>query len=949
MKRMNDPLQDAILNGLYNQDYPGHELLNPKLLQNTKNENIWLTLRHELLHCRNFTWAVAFITQDMLVPLKVVLADLAKRNVSGTLITGDYLGFNDPKVFRELMKIPNLTVKVTSKDGFHAKGYFFKHDHWETVVIGSANFTRSAMLSNYEWALKISSKENAALTKQLAEQLRELKNSSSFLSKNWLEKYEQKWVKPQALPQMRTGASSQIIPNKMQQEALYELKNLIKKGESRGLVVSATGTGKTYLGAFAVKDFKPHKFLYVVHREQIAKKALASFYQIIGGKRQDYGLLTGHKRQLNCKYIFATVQTLSQPDVLDSLKENCFDYILIDEAHRAPAPSYQRIFSKFKPKFWLGMTATPERMDAQDVYRLFDYNLAYEIRLQGALEEKMLTPFHYVGVEDYEVNGESIDETTNLNRLLAPERVDYVLKQLDYYGYCGPQAKGLVFCSRQEEARELARAFSARNHPAVALTNEDNTKKRLQVVKQLEQGQIDYIITVDLFNEGIDIPALNQIIMLRNTQSSIIFIQQLGRGLRKYPGKDYVTVIDFIGNYKNNYLIPISLNHDASRSQDKARQESLLPGFIDVSTINFSQIASAKILASLEQIKLDSMKELRQSYHELKEKIGRPPLLFDFYRYGSTSPLVFAENHNLQHYGQFLAKMGETIKMNKYENAVLFFITKELLNGKRPHELLLLDLLLQKDSVSQEEFERVLREHHAYVNAAVLNSVENVLALNFFDIKQGKTTKKKQYGEKALVVRANLLDYVLAPQLAQSLRQNKTFSKLFSDVITTGLALNHEYNNQDQFTLYQQYDRKDVCRLLNWSKDVSAPMYGYRVDKNETPIFITYKKDSSKKRSALYHNTLEDGRTLRWYTRTPRHLESDEVQRLLNTPQMNLLLFVKKSDAIGKQFYYLGEVEIQRDSVREELLGPKKKAAVGMNLLLKKPLSAQMYDLLFEK
>ena len=946
---MNEPLQDAILNGLYDPKYPGHELLGPKLLQNNKQENIWLTLRQELLSCQSFTWAVAFVTQDMLVPFKVVMADLAKKNISGTLITGDYLGFNNPKVFRELLKIPNLTVKITPQSGFHAKGYLFEHEDWQTLVIGSANFTRSALLSNYEWALKISSKNNATLTEQIARQLHELKNDSMPLSESWIREYEQNWVKPQVQSQVHVNETTKIVPNKMQEEALQELQGLIKDGQKRGLVVSATGTGKTYLGAFAVKDFNPQKFLYVVHREQIAKKALKSFHQVIGGKLADYGLLTGHKHQLERKYIFATVQTLSQPEVLASLSATTFDYILIDEAHRAAAPSYQRIFAKFKPQFWLGMTATPERMDDQDVYRLFDYNLAYEIRLGEALEEKMLAPFHYVGVADYEVDGATIDETTNLRRLLAPERVDYVLKQLDYYGYCGSQAKGLVFCSRQEEARELAQAFSDREHPAIALTNEDSEKRRLQVVKQLEQGQIDYIITVDLFNEGIDIPALNQIIMLRNTQSSIVFIQQLGRGLRKYPGKDYVTVIDFIGNYKNNYLIPIALNQDDSRSQDKAREESLLPSFIDVSTINFSQIASAKILASLDQIKLDSIKELRQSYQELAEKIGRPPLLFDFYRYGSTSPMVFANNHSLEHYGEFLIKMGEPVKLSRYESAVLSFVTKELLNGKRPHELLLLQLLLEKKQVSQEKFEQALHDYGAYVNEKVLTSIEDILSLSFFDIKQGKTTKKEQYGGQPLVLKADLLDYALAPKLAQSLLQNETFKKLFTDVIKTGLALNHKYDNQKQFTLYEQYDRKDACRLLNWPLDVSAPMYGYRVDEHETPIFITYQKDSKKKRNALYHNTLEDGRCLRWYTRTPRHINSAEVQKLLNTPQMKLLLFVKKSDAIGKQFYYLGQVHIQKDTVKEELLGPKKKAAVGMNLLLEKPLSTKMYELLFDE
>ena len=946
---MNQPLQDAILNGLYDSSYPGHELLSPKLLQNTKNDNIWLTLRRELLSCRSFTWAVAFITQDMLVPFKVVMADLARKNVQGTIITGDYLAFNDPQVFRELMKISNLTVKIAAASGFHAKGYLFEHEDWKTLVIGSANFTRSALLSNYEWSLKVSSTDNAALTTQLATQLEQLKQASQPVTPDWLRHYEENWVKPRLGKQRVQAAPSEITPNQMQKEALKELNGLVQSGQKRGLVVSATGTGKTYLGAFAVKEFCPRKFLYIVHREQIAKKALASFYQVIGGKQQDFGLLTGHQHQLGCKYVFATVQTLSQPELLHSLSASEFDYILVDEAHRAAAPSYQRLFDYLKPQFWLGMTATPERMDDQDIYKLFDYNLAYEIRLRVALENKMLAPFHYVGVEDYEDNGESVDETTNLRYLVAPKRVDYVLKQLDYYGYCGDQAKGLIFCSRQEEAREIARLFTERKHPATALTNEDSEKRRLQVVQELEQGKIEYIVTVDLFNEGIDIPSLNQVIMLRNTQSSIVFIQQLGRGLRKYPGKEYLTVIDFIGNYKNNYLIPIALNQDNSRDVDKAREESTLPGLIDVSTINFSQIASAKILASLDHIKLDSMKELRQSYLELKEKIGRPPLLYDFYRYGTTSPAVFANNHALKNYGQFLAKMGERVKLNEYENAVLFFATKELLNGKRPHELVLLKLLLKNEQVSQPDYEEALSKVNAYVDPTVLNSVEAILTLSFFDIKQGKTTKKEQYGNQSLIERPDLFAYALSPQLRQALQQNEMFARLLTDVIETGLALNRDYDNQEQFTLYQQYDRKDACRLLNWPKDVSAPMYGYRVDKNETPIFITYRKTKKGARSALYRNTLEDGRSLRWYTRSPRHIGSDEVQRLLKTSEMKLHLFVKKSDAIGKQFFYLGQADIQKETVKEEKIGPKKNAVVGMNLLLKEPLQAKMSAILFDE
>ena len=949
-------MQEAILNGLYSQDYPGHNLLTPQLVTNQADGTIWQTLQDELQHCQHFTWAVAFITTDMLVPLKALLADLADRGVSGTLLTGDYLGFNSPRAFAELMKIPNLNVKIVDQQGFHAKGYVFDHGDYQTAVIGSANFTRAALLQNTEWALRVSSRQDASLTRQLSARLANLARTSHSLTADWLAEYQAAWRPlPTVRQRLRTSAAP-ITPNQMQRPALLALQQLRTSGAHRGLVVSATGTGKTYLGAFAVKDFHPRRFLYVVHREQIAKKSLASFRRVIGGPASDYGLLTGNRHDWDAKYLFATVQTLAQPGTLAKLAPETFDYILVDEAHRAAAPSYQRLFDHFQPQFWLGMTATPERMDKQDVYALFDYHLAYEVRLKAALDAGMLAPFHYVGVQDYEQDGELITETTGLRYLVSDQRVKYVLEQMNYYGYCGDQPRGLIFCSRQEEARELASKFSAAGHPAVALTNEDSPRRRQQAVEQLEAGKLEYIVTVDLFNEGVDIPSLNQVIMLRNTQSAVVFTQQLGRGLRKFPGKDYVTVLDFIGNYRNNFLIPLALNQDTSRQVDRARQEVQLPPTIGVSTISFRRVAAERILQSLAAVKLDSLRELRTAYQDLHQRLGRPPLLLDFSRYGEVSPLVFAENGRLANYGQFLAKMGEPVQLSDHENAVLSFVTKELVNGKRPHELVLLKLLLANAGhrCSQEELIAALRDRGAYVSPAVLQSIDDILSLSFFAVKAGKQTRREQYGGAPLVVHDGLVDYRLAPELAAALKADPQFSTLLTDAVDTGLALSKDYDASHQFTLYQQYDRKDVCRLLNWPLDVSAPMYGYRVGDQECPIFITYRKEDDQRRNAIYDNQLENGRSLRWYTRSPRHRSSPEVQRLLATnadgrPRVQIHLFVKRSDAVGKQFYYLGPATIQPGSVQEERLGAKQKAAVGMNLELVRPLSVRLRRLLFEE
>lgn len=942
-------IKNAILNGLYDRNYQGHQQLTPGLIGN-EDGTIWETLCYELMNCKSFTWAVAFITSDMLTPLKVVLADLDRQGIQGTLITSDYLGFNSPQMFAELLKIPNLKVMVTTVTGFHTKGYFFTHDDYSTALIGSANLTRAALLQNHETMLKVTSSQNSTLFSQITTGIRHLQSESYPLTKEWITNYAKSWQSSKANNSLKQN-SQKIIPNQMQRTALNELQGLINRGAHRGLVISATGTGKTYLGAFAVKENQPQKFLYVVHREQVARKAMQSFRRVIGGSQEDFGLISSQHHDFSSRYLFATVQTLSQKKILEKLSPQMFDFILVDEAHRAAAPSYQRLMDHFKPKFWLGMTATPDRMDNQDVYGIFDYHIAYEIRLRDALNNDMLVPFHYVGVQDYEANGEVIDETTNLKRLVASERVKYVLKQLEYYGYCGRQPRGLVFCSRQAEAREIAKQFTALGHPAIALTNQDSNYQRQEAVKRLENGELEYLITVDLFNEGVDIPSLNQIVMLRNTESRIVFLQQLGRGLRKYPGKDYVTVVDFIGNYKHNYMIPLALNDDSSRDQDQARREVQLPQNIGVSTINFSRVASERILTSLDKTKLDSIAELRRAYRELEQRLGRVPLLIDFLQSNSVSPVVFARNKLLDNYGSFLVKMGEKVKLNQYENQVLTFITKELLSGKRAHELILLSLLKDQE-VTKKQLIGALEQNSCYVNEVVLRSLTDILSLRFFDVKAGKQTKKQQYGDQSIVT-VNQETYRLNSQIKKSLKQNSAFQRLFIDVLKTGLTLSKKYDQRQQFTLYQQYDRKDVCRLLNWPLDVSAPMYGYRVAENECPIFITYHKKSPNQRNAIYDNQLQDGQSLRWYTRSPRHLSSAEVQRLLagvDTGQQRekLHLFVKRSDAVGKQFYYLGTAKIDPASVREELLGEKKKAAVGMNLVLEHPLPTTMTKVLFD-
>ncbi|KRN30671.1 DUF3427 domain-containing protein [Liquorilactobacillus mali] len=939
--------------GFLDDSQPGatSELL-PQLVSNQPHDTMWEHIRYELQTCQSFSFALAFITEDALTPLKVVLSDLAAKGVSGRILTSDYLVFNQPKIFEELLKIPNITVKIVTQPGFHAKGYLFEHTDYYSMIIGSSNLTRAALLRNVEWNLHFSAFKDGAVTKQIVNQLEVEWQQAVKLTNRWIEEYRHTYDNAQqgraTLNSVNQTSNNElaVVPNKMQREALIELAKLRAANEQRGLVISATGTGKTFLAALDVQQVKPNKMLFVVHREQILQKSMASFKRVLGGKDSDYGILSGNRNERQARYLFATLQTLSKESVLNSFAPDQFDYLLIDEAHRSGSETYRRILDYFTPAFCLGMTATPERTDDFSIYQLFDYNIAYEIRLQDALEEQMLTPFHYVGIQDYEYNGKLIDDKSPLRLLVAKERVDYVLKQLEYYGYSGKRVHGLIFCSNVLEAKEIALLLTKKGHPAIGLDGSDSISRRNQVVAQLEKGQIEYIVTVDIFNEGIDIPCLNQVVMLRNTQSSIVFIQQLGRGLRKYPGKEFLTIIDFIGNYKNNYLIPTALTGDITRSKDNARSDLALQPIMGLSTINFTEVARQRIYDAIQVAKLDAFATLRADYQELKQKLGRIPLLIDFQRYGGVDAEVFAENNQLDSYASFLSKMKEPINLSEYEEKVLSFVTKELINGMRRHELLLLKLLLEKKSVTDKDFVRTLHQNNCYVNAAVMQSVDDILSLSFFDIKAGRENKAEKYGSTPIVEHLEG-KYKLNSMVSGSLQVESNFRNLFVDVITTGLYKADNFRADQPFTYYQKYSRKDVCRLLNWSKDVSAPMYGYRVGKDTCPIFITYEKDNpAKNRSARYENEFFNTGLIKWYTRSPRHIDSKEVRQLLEQDlngnfKVQIQLFLKKSDAEGKKFYYLGRAQAVLDSVREQLINQdnkRPKAVVSMNLKLNEPI-----------
>ncbi|MTD32017.1 DUF3427 domain-containing protein [Planomicrobium sp. YIM 101495] len=951
-------LQDSLYKGFVDQTKPSSERYKPTLLINNAktNEHVLNSLVEELEHCESFIFSVAFITESGLATLKSHFLDLHQKGIKGRILTSTFLNFNQPKVFKELLKLTNVEVRLSGMKGFHSKGYIFSHKTHQTLIVGSSNLTAQALKVNYEWNVKLSSHENGDLVHHFNNQFEEVWAESQALTPEWIEEYEKTYVPtdfrreaskvaelPEAYQRNSITEALEIEPNKMQRVALKEIQAVREAGHDRGLVVSATGTGKTYLSAFDVRSFAPKRMLFIVHREQILQKAKSDFMQILGGMEKDFGILSGSSRQTDARYLFATIQTISKDSTLQQLNPEAFDYILIDEVHKAGAKSYLKVIEHFKPKFLMGMTATPERTDDFNIYELFDYNIAYEIRLQEAMEEDMLCPFHYYGVTDVEYEEGVIDEATAFAKLVTEERVDHILEKIHYYGHSGDKVRGLMFCSRKEEALQLSLELNRRGLRTMALTGDHSQEERLRQVELLESEQLDYILTVDIFNEGIDIPSVNQVVMLRQTQSSIIFIQQLGRGLRKHNSKEFVTIIDFIGNYKNNYLIPVALSGDRSQNKDNIRRRMKDTSYIKgISTVNFEAIAKNRVFSAIKRSNLSDMKLLRDAYIELKNRIGHVPQLQDFIRHNSIDPLVIVQKYN--NYYRFLLKLKEIEPaLSIYEEQVITMLSLEILNGKRKHEILLLDLLMKQPSVSLEKYRECLAENGCYVDNETLASVQRILDLSFYNI-----SSQKKYGGKPLVVADEASNFSFHEQLKHRLESNPVFKSMVLDLIESSFELSKQYTCEEPLTLYKKYTRKDACRLLNWYNDESSTMYGYKTKHGTCPIFVTYHKHEEVESSVAYSEEFINQEIFKWSTRSNRTLQSPEVQTIINAEQNNidLHLFIKKDNDEGGDFYYLGKAIPDQQAGEQSTMQDKKGKTipvVHMNLLLENSVESKLF------
>lgn len=553
-------LRAGLETGFINSGYNSSLAYQPQFLSNNHKEGkkVLSSIEDELLACDKFQISVAFITMGGITPLLQTLKELEKNGIPGEILTTNYLNFSEPKALEKLHGLSNITLKMydveKTAEGFHTKGYIFKKEEIYRIIIGSSNMTSAALTSNREWNTKVVSTEQGEVAKQIVEEYNELWNSRYALSfDSFYEEYKERY---QIIKRQREIAKSEetpsiekyrLKPNAMQVGFITNLRKILEKGEDRALLISATGTGKTYASAFAMRELGFKRVLFLVHRGQLARQTKKS-YEKIFDKSVSMGLVGAGYSDYDRDYVFATVQTLNRDEHLRKYAPDDFDCIILDEAHHSSANTYQKVMNYFTPKLWLGMTATPDKrdddIDGKNIYQIFNYQIAYEIRLQQAMEENMLCPFHYFGITDVSLLGDKEIKSKKLtessfNQLVGDERVKHIIEQANYFGHSGDRVKGLIFCSRIDESVELSNKFNQTINPetgrffrTIALNGEATEEERQRAFERLAMDEnmldtanqsnakqifdtegkiqpLDYIFSVEILNEGVEVVERN--------------------------------------------------------------------------------------------------------------------------------------------------------------------------------------------------------------------------------------------------------------------------------------------------------------------------------------------------------------------------------------------------------------------------------------------------------
>ncbi|WP_134702982.1 DEAD/DEAH box helicase family protein [Ammoniphilus sp. YIM 78166] len=658
-------------------------------------ENLLEDLVQAMEQASSIYFITSFVMESGVRLLEGRLKQAILRGAEVKILAGDYLFVTQPEGLRRLIDIDDsIEVRLWRSKGisFHPKAYLMHAENGEgLLIVGSSNLSRSALSYGVEWNLAMQAGAepvtfDAALDQfmkaYLADQTIPVNRETLFHYEKEYEVYHQQhpelfrtWTEREAREIMFSGKADKepteiremtsgylsLTPRPAQKEALEELEKTLDEGYQSAMVVMATGLGKTYLAAFFAQRF--HRVLFVAHREEILFQAQKSFQHVMPNRT--VGIYNGSRKEGEADFVFASIYTLGMKQHRESFAPKAFDLIVIDEFHHAAAPTYQRILDYFEPSFLLGITATPDRMDGKDVYAICRGNVAYQLHFIEAIQRGWLSPFHYFGIYD-ETDYSQISWLGNRyaeEELLTVQLREDMAENIFSAWKKHKQTRTLGFCSSIRQANFLADYFQRKGVQALSLHSKTVEMSRGEALRRLEQGSLEIIFTVDLFNEGVDIPSVDTLLFTRPTESLTIFTQQIGRGLRLYEGKDHCTIIDLIGNYRN-VDVKLGLFHTQTDSVvDKPSRQAFVEPVIPDSCHWEMDIQTINLLKELAKKKQPRKEKLREAYFELKQELGRRPTYLELHLHGNVDAKGYRQE--FKSYPGFLYWAGELPEQQK--------------------------------------------------------------------------------------------------------------------------------------------------------------------------------------------------------------------------------------------------------------------------------------------
>lgn len=874
-------------------------------------------LKKDIDTCKAFYFSVSFIRKPGLKLLAPNIESALERGAKGRLITSTYQNFTDIDSLTYFYELANrypdqFSCRLDRECfydfsgnvvGFHTKGYLFEFEDHNELLVGSSNITVYALLKNVEWDVSIIDGNDNESIKAAKEEFDNLWDKTLPLEKDLIDEYKTRlYYSIERWDMDYDIANSEIKPNYMQRRALKELNRIRAMGASKALVCAAAGSGKTILAAFDALNFNPRRLLYVVQEGSILMKSYETFQRIFGSDKT-YGVYNAEYKDFDSAFVFSTNITMANS--LELFDPHAFDYIIIDECHHATAETYKKIIEYFEPQFLLGITATPERMDGEDVFSLFDQNVPYELRLRDAIVNGLVVPFKYYGIRD-ELIEYGIKETKGhkfVEQFSDEKHCDFIHSMIEKHRIPGQKLKALAFCRDISHAIRMSQAMDDYYHTRY-LTGKNSVGERVRAYKDLQDdfADLEILFTVDILNEGVDIPGVNMVLFLRPTDSQTVFIQQLGRGLRKYEGKQFVTVLDFIGNdYKRSVQIAFALG---SLSENFVVEKQLLAALIkdDFKSIgledygveiHLDELSKKEVLSYIDEVNFNTKAYLQQDYLNFKKYISSAtyPRHVDYLNNDYAPDLIkfmqskIGNKKNYSYYG-FLKAIGEE-NLPSFDQRQEDFVkcVSDMLPIVRPYEYLIIQSLVMNAGIT--EFKDV--KHHVEIST--------------------KHFKQSQY-EHAIhyMLQTGFFEADDEILMFKDLELGVELTEYLNDLLEYGLgkySVDFEDEHDDQlFHLWSKYRKSQVQQLLgNNPKDI---MLGTKIYDEIVYIYVTIIKAASIKEELKYVDGYLDRNTFRW--ETVANVSDKELTNLKNSKAVQV--FVRKvdeEDGIQLPFTYIGE------------------------------------------